>query len=133
MNELPSRCPICGGEIQITRFHCDQCDVTYEGRFVAGKFAHLSNEQMQFVEVFIRNEGKLSRMEGELDLSYPTLRSRLHDIIRALGYEPGRDDTAEKPPAKGISEAERKRILEELNQGRISADQAMQMLKPQEE
>ena len=133
MNVLPSRCPICGGEIHVTRFHCDECDVTIEGRFTAGKFANLSNEQMQFVEVFIRNEGKLSRMESEMDLSYPTLRSRLYDIIRALGYEPGRDDAPEKPPAKGISEAERKRILEELNQGRISAEEAMKQLKPQEE
>lgn len=132
MNVLPNRCPICGGEIQVTRFHCDECDVTIEGRFTAGKFANLSSEQMQFIEVFIRNEGKLSRMESEMELSYPTLRSRLQDIICALGYEPGKDDTPEKP-AKGISEAERKRILEELNQGRISAEQAMQMLKPQEE
>jgi hypothetical protein len=131
---LPNRCPICGGEIQVTRFHCDQCDVTIEGRFTVGKFANLSNEQLQFIEVFIRNEGKLSRMESELNLSYPTIRSRLHDIIRALGYEPGRDDTPEKPVApKGVSEADRKRILEDLDQGRITADQAMQMLKPQEE
>lgn len=133
MNILPSRCPICGGEIQVTRFHCDQCDVTIEGRFTAGKFANLSNEQLQFIEVFIRNEGKLSRMESELGLSYPTIRSRLQDIIRALGYEPGRDDQPEKPAPKGISEADRKRILEDLDQGRISAEQAMQMLKPEEE
>ena len=133
MNVLPSRCPICDGEIQVTRFHCDNCDVTIEGHFTAGKFANLNNEQMQFVEVFIRNEGKLSRMEGELSLSYPTLRSRLHDIIRALGYEPGKDDTPERTPAKGISEAERKRILEDLDQGRISAEQAMKQLKPLEE
>jgi hypothetical protein len=120
--------------VHVTRFHCDQCDVTIEGRFTAGKFANFNAEQLQFIEVFIRNEGKLSRMEGELNLSYPTLRSRLHDIIRALGYEPGRDDQPEKPPApKGVSEAERKRILEDLDQGRISADQAMKLLKPQEE
>jgi hypothetical protein len=134
MNMLPNRCPICGGEVQVTRFHCNQCDVTIEGHFAVGKFANLSNEQLQFIEIFIRNEGKLSRMESELALSYPTIRSRLHDIIRALGYEPGREDQPEKPPApKGISEADRKRILEDLDQGRISAEQAMQMLKPQEE
>jgi len=134
MNTLPNRCPICGGEIHVTRFHCDQCDVTIEGRFTVGKFANLNNEQLQFIEIFIRNEGKLSRMESELNLSYPTIRSRLHDIIRALGYEPGRDDQPEKPAApKGIPEADRKRILEDLNQGRITAEQAMQMLKPQEE
>ena len=47
MNTLPNRCPICGGEIHVTRFHCDQCDVTIEGRFTVGKFANLNNEQLQ--------------------------------------------------------------------------------------
>ena len=94
MNALPNQCPICGGGITVTRFHCDECDVTIEGRFTVGKFAQLSNEQMQFVEAFIRNEGKISRMESELDLSYPTIRARLHDVIRKMGYEPGKDESS---------------------------------------
>jgi hypothetical protein len=32
-------------------------------------------------------------MEDELGLSYPTIRNRLHEVIRALGFEPG----GEKP------------------------------------
>ena len=45
----------------------------------------------------MRNEGKLNRMEDELGLSYPTIRSRLHEIIRALGYEPGQDEPGVPP------------------------------------
>jgi hypothetical protein len=84
----------------------------------------LTPEQLQFVETFVRCEGKLNRMESEVGLSYPTLRSRLLEIIRALGYEPGR----EEPPAK-ISDEERRRVLEELDNGRISADDAMRLLQ----
>ncbi len=29
-------------------------------------------------------------MEEELNLSYPTLRNRLFEVIRALGFEPGK-------------------------------------------
>ncbi len=132
MNALPNQCPICGGDIVVTRFHCDRCDVTVEGRFVVGRFARLSNEQLQFVETFVRCEGKLSRMEAELDLSYPTVRARLHEVIRALGYEPGKDEGG-GASASRLSPAERRRILEDLDRGRITAEQAMKLLNPREE
>lgn len=132
MNVLPNQCPICGGDIVVTRFQCDRCDVTIEGRFTVGKFARLSDEQVQFVETFVRCEGKISRMEVELGLSYPTIRARLHEVIRALGYEPGRDE-GPVAPATGVSAADRRRILEDLDQGRISAEQAMKLLSRREE
>jgi hypothetical protein len=61
-------------------------------------------------------------MEDELGLSYPTIRNRLHEVIRALGFEPGAEEE------QGLSEGERQRILEDLNEGKISAEEAMEML-----
>ena len=124
MKTLPTQCPICGGDIQVTRFNCQECDTTVEGHFEIGRFLRLTPEQLQFVEVFVRCEGKLNRMEEEIKMSYPTLRSRLLEVIRALGYEPGREEA----PVK-ISEEERKRVLEELEQGRISMEDAMRILQ----
>jgi hypothetical protein len=125
MNLLPTRSPFDGGEIVVTRFYSPGSDVTVEGRFaVVSPFPQLSPEQLHFVETFLRCEGKLSRMEGELNLSYPTLRSRLHDIIRALGYEPGKEE-----PAATVSEEQRRSILDELGAGRISFDDAMAQLQ----
>ena len=71
----------------------------------------------------MRCEGKISRMEDEIDLSYPTIRNRLHEIIRALGYEPGGEESS------GLSDEERQRILEDLDKGLISAEKAMLLLK----
>jgi hypothetical protein len=76
------------------------------------------------VELFVRCEGKINRMESEIGLSYPTIRNRLHEIIRAMGYEPG---SSEEP--QGLSDAERQRILEDLDRGVISAEKAMRMLQ----
>ncbi len=124
MNLLPARSPFDGGEIVVTRFYSPESDITVEGRFaVVMPFAQLSPDQLHFVETFLRCEGKLSRMEGELNLSYPTLRSRLHEIIRAMGYEPGR----EEPVA--VSEDARRAILSELDAGSISFDDAMAQLQ----
>lgn len=129
MNLLPTRSPFDGGEVVVTRFYCPGSDVSVEGRFaVVAPFAQLSPEQLYFVETFVRCEGKLSRLEGELNLSYPTLRSRLHDIIRALGYEPGKDE-AGKDDAVAVSEERRRVVLADLDAGRISFDDAMSALQ----
>jgi hypothetical protein len=128
MNTLPSRCPVCGGEVTVTRIYCRNCDTTIEGRFAtSGPFSQLSAEQLEFVEIFIRCEGKISRMEDEIGLSYPTIRNRLHEVIRALGYEPGMSEGPD-----GLTEQERQRILEDLDKGLISAEKAMHMLRESE-
>jgi hypothetical protein len=130
MNNLPGRCPICGSsEVIVTRFRCGACDVSVQGGFVPerGAFAALNAEQMRFVEVFVKCEGRLNRMEAELDMSYPTIRARLTEIIRCMGYEPGREEQ-EQPRRRALSESERRRVLDDLEAGRITPDQAMRQL-----
>jgi len=124
MNTLPTRCPICDGEITVTRIYCRDCDSTIEGRFSGGPFSDLTQEQLNFVEIFVRNEGKIKRMEEEMGLSYPTIRNRLHEVIRAMGYEPGAVEEDES-----LTDEERQSILEELDKGSISAEEAMDKLK----
>lgn len=132
MNPLLSKCPVCGAELSVTRLHCMSCDTTIEGVFntASGPFGQLTPEQLQFVLTFVRCEGRFNRMEDELKLSYPTIRNRLYDVIRALGYEPGKEEPIPGPVK--LSGDERRRILEDLDQGRISADQARRMLTGQE-
>jgi hypothetical protein len=124
MNILPTKCPLCGGDVTVTRIYCRDCDTTIEGRFEGGPFSQLTREQLDFVETFVRCEGKINRMEDEIGLSYPTIRNRLHEIIRALGYEPGANE-----PIVGMTDQERQRILEDLDKGLISAVEATQLLK----
>ena len=124
MQVLPSKCPICGGEVVITGLHCQVCDSTIQGRFVQGAFERLTPEQLSFVETFVRCEGKINRMEEEIGLSYPTIRNRLHEVIRALGYEPG----AEEPPVR-LTEEGRRQILDSLEKGQITYQEAMRQLQ----
>jgi hypothetical protein len=126
MNNALTRCPVCQNELTITRLRCESCDTSLEGRFSGGPFAHMTREQMDFIMTFIRCEGKLNRVEIELGLSYPTLRNRLHDIIRALGYEPGKEETPD------MAEDRRRQVLEDLDTGKLTADAAMRMLRGEE-
>lgn len=127
MNPIPNRCPLCGGELTITRIYCRDCDTSLEGRFSSGPFSQLTPEQLNFMITFVRCEGKITRMEDEIGLSYPTIRNRLHEVIRALGFEPG----GSEEPA-GLTEQDRQRILEDLDNGQITADEAMRLLKDME-
>ncbi len=129
MRPAPMRCPICQAELAITRLHCPSCDTTIEGRFAASQFASLSPEQVDFVLTFIRCEGKLNRIEQEEKEkwgSYPSIRNRLMDVIRALGYEPGKEESGE------TSET-RRRALENLASGKINAETAMKILRGEED
>ena len=89
MNRSLTNCPVCGGGLTVIRLHCAQCDTTLEGDFQLpiGPFSKLSPEQIQFLLNFVRCEGRFTRLEKELNLSYPTLRNRLNEIIRVIGVE----------------------------------------------
>lgn len=122
MHPIPGECPVCSGELVVTSLSCRECETVIQGRFITGPFANLNTDQLLFLEVFVKNEGKITHMEKDLGLSYPTIRNRLHDIIRSLGYEPGKEETL------ALSEEDRRKILEDLNEGRITSEEAMEML-----
>ncbi len=125
MYPILGACPVCGETLAVTRLHCRNCDTSIEGHFAVGAFDRLAPDHLAFAEAFIRNDGKLNRMEGELGLSYPTLRARLNDLKRAMGYEAD----GEEPPAPGLSDEERRQLLDDLASGKLSAEDAMQQLQ----
>ena len=95
-------CPICGGELAVTRLHCRSCATTLEGDFNVGRFARLSREQFALLESFLRSKGNLKEMERELGISYPTVRARVDALLRALGLADGVDlDDGASDPARG--------------------------------
>jgi hypothetical protein len=115
-------CPVCGETLAVTRLYCRACNTTLEGHFTLGRFYQLSPEQMAFVETFIRCEGKLTRVQEELGMSYPTARARLNEVISALGYEVSESRTE-------ISAEERHTILEQLASGEITSQEAISLLQ----
>ncbi|MCW5876551.1 MAG: DUF2089 domain-containing protein [Anaerolineales bacterium] len=126
MHPIPHSCPVCEGELLVTSLACRECDTRIEGRFQGSPFSQLTEEQLAFVELFVRNQGKITRMEADMGLSYPTIRNRLMEIIRSLGYEPGEDEFA------GLSDEERRRILDDLDRGTISYEEALRLIEEKE-
>jgi len=121
MYPVPTECPVCHDDLLVTRLVCRNCGTALEGRFTMGRLFQLTPEQIHFVEVFLRCEGKLNHVQEELGLSYPTVRSRLTEVISALGYEVGQE--------RESGEERRQDILGRLARREISSEEAFQLLE----
>ena len=121
MYPVPTECPVCHDDLLVTRLVCRNCGTGLEGRFAMERLFQLTPEQLHFVEVFIRCEGKINRVQDELGLSYPTVRSRLDEVIRALGYEVREE--------REVESSQRQEILERLARKEISSEEAFRILQ----
>jgi hypothetical protein len=133
-HDVIATCPVCSGELAVTRLHCRACGTTLEGDFNVGRFGRLSKEQLAILESFLRSRGNLRDMERELGLSYPTIRSRVEALVRALGFG-ARGDADDMADADGEAEPDpmtapdapvltRQQILERLARHEMGADEA---------
>jgi len=116
---MPGRCPVCGDELYVERLVCAQCGTSIQGAFLPQRLSRLTSEQLDFVELFLRSEGKLNRVQEELRLSYPTVRNRLHDVMRAMGYEVGESD---------VDDVRTQSVLDRLAAGETTVDEALRLL-----
>ncbi|ADI15312.1 DUF2089 domain-containing protein [Truepera radiovictrix] len=116
---MPTRCPVTGQPLEVTRLECPESGVTIEGRFVPNEFALLNGEQLEFLRLFVRVRGNLKEVERLSGVSYPTVRLRLEATLRALGYE----------PANTAAGDTREEVLSALERGDISAAEAAKRLR----
>jgi hypothetical protein len=121
-------CPVCNGELTVARLHCPSCQTGIDGRFRLGRYAGLGAEQIAFLDVFLKNRGIIKDVEADLGISYRTVVSRLDDLLRALGFATGEDAGPRPGRVEAQSREARRRILEELKEGRVSADEASRRL-----
>ena len=132
--DVISTCPVCEGELLITRLHCRSCGTALEGEFGVGRFGRLSREQLSLLESFLRSRGNLKEMERELGISYPTVRGRVDALVRSLGLADGDEEPIElepmdEPAPETDVAAERRAILERLARREMSADEAAAALR----
>lgn len=145
---IDGSCPICGTAMTVSRLACANCGSALEGSFQVisgaaasgrrtpsgplaargdearfGRLARLDATQLDFVEAFLRCRGVIKNVEDMLGISYPTVKSRLADVLSAMGF--GAD--ADLPD--GDRRRERREILADLAAGRISTEDAHRLLQ----
>ncbi|HKM30431.1 MAG TPA: DUF2089 domain-containing protein [Bacilli bacterium] len=118
--EVISKCPICGDELAITRLHCDSCGIEISGEFSLSKLAKLSKEQLTFIEIFLKNQGSIKSVEKDMNISYPTVKKLLNEILTVLGYDKLEEDK---------TSTQRQEILDKLANKEITFEAASILLK----
>ena len=115
-----SHCPVCGDELVIEKLHCKKCGIDINGEFQLSNIAKLNNEQLLFVESFLKNQGNIKALEKEMNISYPTVKKLLNEVLLTLGYEEIKE-SAETIKRRGI--------LEKLANQEITVTEACELLK----
>jgi hypothetical protein len=100
MYPMPGRCPVCGDELYVERLVCVQCGTSIQGAFLPQRLSRLTSEQLDFVELFLRSEGKLN-------------------VMRAMGFEVGDTDA---------DEVRTQSVLDKLAAGETTVEDALRLL-----
>ena len=119
-------CPSCHEALKPQVLVCEGCDIKLEGHFHLNEFATLSPDDLHFLRIFVHCEGRIREMESPLGLSYPTIRSKLTALKNKLAanIEATREKETATPKVTPTQE-----ILERLEKGEISFDEAMKQMK----
>jgi hypothetical protein len=117
---LVTQCPVCNGELVISRLSCTACDTRIETELPFAALMRLPEEMREFVLIFLRCRGNIREVEKELGISYPTVCKRL-DLVNDLIA-----GKSTSPLSKRLSRGD---ILAKLEQGEITAKEAANLLK----
>ena len=118
MHPLITRDPVSGSELIVTRLESPQSGIVIEGQFSLGWIGRLSRGQLDFVELLVKNRGNIQKLAADLDIAYNTARSRLDEIVTALGGTP-----------ESNGRVDRRLILDRLAAKEISIEDALRQLK----
>jgi hypothetical protein len=110
-------CPVCSGGMTIRELECKDCGTRIKGSFENRKSPlDMEDELFNFLKVFIFAEGSIKQSEKILNCSYPKIKNLLKKTKTALGFSEETKNTTGS-------------IIEELNEGRINVDAALEKLK----
>ena len=82
--KLPLRCPSCDSLLHVKQLFCENCKTEVTGLYSLPVISQLSIEDQKFILDFVKVSGSLKIMAQNMNLSYPTVRNLLDDIIAKI-------------------------------------------------
>ena len=107
-------------EFTVERVRLSDKDIAIEGSFDLSPLARLSAEDQVFVMAFVQCHGSIKQMERIFGISYPTVKKRLDSIASRFEF------VISEPEL--IDDAERSEVIDQLERGEISVDEAVERL-----
>ena len=81
----PTTCPVCSESLITLRLGCPSCGTELSGHFETCRFCRLGAADLEILEVFLRSRGNVRDVQAHLEVSYPTARARLIEVLDRLG------------------------------------------------
>jgi hypothetical protein len=106
-------CPSCEEKMVISELKCPRCDLRVKKDFSPCEFCQLSEDDYEFLKIFLHTQGKITDIEKILGLSYPTIKTKIDNLLKRLKLAP-------------IEETD---PINALARGEISVDDAVAVLK----
>jgi hypothetical protein len=82
--KLPLNCPSCETKLKVRTMHCDSCGTEVNGKFDLPLFTSLNSDEQEFIINFVKFSGSIKEMSKHLNLSYPSVRNLLDEIIEKI-------------------------------------------------
>jgi hypothetical protein len=108
------KCPSCGGSMIISEIKCQKCNLRVQKEFEPCEFCQLSDDDYQFLKIFLSTQGRITEIEKLLGISYPTIKNKIEDLLKKLNL--AMVDMQDDP-------------IDALSEGKISVDEAVAILK----
>lgn len=110
-----------GEKLIVERVRLPVTGIVVEGSFELPPLAQLSIDDQVFVAAFVKSHGSIKEMERLFGVSYPTIKSRLNRLSAALD--------SELSVEAATPSADRNEILDRLERGEITVEQAAEALR----
>ncbi|GAB6189845.1 DUF2089 family protein [Marinitoga arctica] len=127
MYKAPIICPVCNKKMHIEVLKCSNCGSKLEGEFEMNEFATLSNENVEFLRLYLLNRGNLSKVSEILKVSYPTVLNKFNKLLADLGFVSSEDLSKSSKDENLI--LEKKKIIDDLEKGLLKPKEAIEKLK----
>lgn len=84
--KLPILCPSCQQGLDVTELSCEHCQTQVKGNYALPLFLKLTQEDQNFLMDFFLHSGSLKQMAQQMNISYPTVRNKLDDLIQQINH-----------------------------------------------
>ena len=82
--KLPTQCPSCTEALTVSQLKCEHCTTLISGNYPLPLLLQLSEEERTFILNFFISSGSIKEMAKQAELSYPTMRNKMDDLIEKI-------------------------------------------------
>lgn len=94
MQEIIGFCPVCSDKLTASKLKCHECGLELSNDFTLSRFNYLKEDELNYIEVYLKCSGNLREVQKQLGISYPLAKKQFNKVLNSLGFTPSDSNTA---------------------------------------